>query len=301
MNPQSKEMIGRVVLDRYRIVRQLAKGGMGEIFLARNEGAAGFVRPVVIKQIHPSWLGAAPIIEMFAREARIMAKLRHPGIVSVLDFAQQDGAYVMVLEYVHGHDLSNWIIYYYRRTGRWFPIGSAVVIVLRVLEALSYAHNATGMDGAPLDVVHRDIKPSNILVSTEGHVKLADFGIARAGTEQTTVAGSSAQKIKGTYPFIAPEIFEGAEPAPSTDVYACAVVLYVLLAGRNPFAAKSPRQTIRLVLDHDPQPIDAIREDVFPGLASALAKALAKDRHARYPDAASYSIAVAQLGRAEVA
>ena len=279
---------------RFALKRLLGEGGMGVVYHAVDRERNVEVALKTLRHRNPQDL------YRFKLEFRSLQGIAHPNLVRLGELIEDQGRWLFTMELVRGVDFIRYVrparlgpgwAFSGLGAGRGQDATPPLVDEARLrstLYQLTQALCTLHRNGK----VHRDIKPSNILVSTEGHVKLADFGIARAGTEQTTVAGSSAQKIKGTYPFIAPEIFEGAEPAPSTDVYACAVVLYVLLAGRNPFAAKSPRQTIRLVLDHDPQPIDAIREDVFPGLASALAKALAKDRHARYPDAASFAQAL---------
>lgn len=291
MSFDAEAMVGRLVLDRYRIVRLLATGGMGAIFLARSEGAEGFVRPVVIKQILPTHVGDDEAVNSFAREARILSNLRHPGIVGVHDFSRQSGTYFMAMEYVHGFNLAQWAKYCHNHSRtRRFPVTPAVEIVLQVLDALNYVHKATGIGGKPLNVVHRDIKPSNILVSIEGHVKLADFGIARAYQEKTENASGSF--IKGTFPYVAPEIFNGADPTPGTDVYSCAVVLYQVLAGHNPFAGKTPQAIIPKVLTHVPPSLADLRQDVSPELAAVIHHALGKSAADRYPDAASFAVAL---------
>src|SRR5262249_51936819 len=140
------ELIGRIVLRRYRIVQRLATGGMGVIYLARSEGAKGFVKPVVIKRILPHFVGDEALTGMFAREARIMSNLSHPGSVGILDFAEEDGAYLMVLEYVHGFHLGRWHRWM-RHTRDLFPIEPAIHIVISVLDAVHYAHTLPGPGG----------------------------------------------------------------------------------------------------------------------------------------------------------
>src|SRR5947209_14846010 len=186
MNVATDELIGRVVLGRYRIVRMLAQGGMGVIYLARSEGAAGFVRPIVVKRILSDLISDESIVNHFKREARIMSNLRHPGIVSVIDFGQEARSYLMVLDYVHGFHAGRWQKFV-RTTRGPFPAELAVQIVLAVLDALHYAHTLADADGRVLGIVHRDVSPSNVLLEVDGHVKLADFGIARMQTESTDV------------------------------------------------------------------------------------------------------------------
>ena len=124
----SEDRLGRVVLGRYRIVAELGKGGMGAVYLGRTEGAAGFTRPVVIKHILPDLMTDPSAGKMFAREARILSNLQHPGIVNILDFAEERGAYIMVMEYVHGYDLSRWAAYL-TLTGGDFPIDHGIHIM----------------------------------------------------------------------------------------------------------------------------------------------------------------------------
>jgi len=287
---QFDDMVGRQVLGRYRVVRLLARGGMGSIYLARNKGAAGFVRPAVVKKILPSYLGDASAVQMFAREARIMSNLRHPGIVNIIDFAEEDGAYIMVLEYIHGTHTGRWVRYL-RKLNRPFPVELGLQIMILTLDALDYAHTATALDGTPLAIIHRDIKPSNILVDVSGHVKLADFGIARAPNDKTEVS-SGTTKLKGTFPYLAPEIFDDAEPSPGTDVYACGVVLHTLLTGRNEFSAKEVSTTIMRVLDHVPTPLDEARTDVSEALSRVVARSMDKDPTKRYQTAAEFAAAL---------
>jgi eukaryotic-like serine/threonine-protein kinase len=280
---QDDSAIGRLVLGRYRIVRQIAKGGMGTIYLARNEGAAGFVRPVVVKRILPGSLDEETAVRLFQREARIMSHLRHPNVVGVIDFAQDDDGYTMVLEYVHGFHLARWCYYVRKMHGR-FPTEPAVHIVISVLDALHHAHTLTSPDGAPLQIVHRDVKPANVLIDIDGHVKLTDFGIAQMTTDRT-ISNGDKSAVRGTFPYMPPELFGSGKPGPASDTYACAVVLHEVLAGRNEFRVKDLSLTVARVLQHTPTPLDTLRADVSPELAAVVSRALAKDPAARFADA----------------
>ncbi|HEX5098716.1 MAG TPA: serine/threonine-protein kinase, partial [Polyangiaceae bacterium] len=160
---------GRVLLGRYRVVRPLARGGMGVVYLGRVEGAAGFAKPVVIKALLTNPTQAEEGEHLFAREARIVSHLQHPGIVSVFDFGQVDGTHVMVLEYVHGYNLGQWFRYVTDARGA-VPVHHATHIVLGVLDALDYAHRLTRPDGTPFGIVHRDISPGNVLIDDQGRV-----------------------------------------------------------------------------------------------------------------------------------
>lgn len=288
---EGASLIGKVVLGRYRVLRHLANGGMGAIYLARNEGAAGFIRPVVVKVLLPSLVADRRMVEMFNREARIMATLRHPGIVSVIDFAQDDNMHVMVLDYVHGFHLGRWHRYVSKTRGP-FPVEIACHIVLQVLRALSYAHNLKSPDGKPLNVVHRDVTPSNILIDIDGHTKLADFGIARMSTDKTEVG---KRAIKGKFPYLAPELIDAAEPSAATDVYAVGVTLHEVLLGRNEFRGANLSAEIGRVIGHIPTRVCELRDDVSPELSDVIACALAKSPADRFKSAAEFADALAAV------
>lgn len=281
-------MIGRTVLGRYRIVRALAKGGMGVVYLGRSEGAVGFTKPVVIKRMASDLLVDPSMARMFVREARLMSRLRHPGIVGVIDFGEEHGDYLMVIEYVHGFHLGQWGRFA-RQAHGGLPPELVLHVVIKVLDALHYAHELRGDDGAPLHIVHRDVSPANILIDVEGLVKLADFGVARSRdqTEQT-----EASTIKGKMPYLAPELFKLEEPTPSSDAYACGVVLHEMLIGQNEFRAQDVATTVSRVLEHVPTDVDLVRDDLPKGLGAILKKALAKTREDRYASAAELAAAL---------
>jgi eukaryotic-like serine/threonine-protein kinase len=286
--------LGRTVLGRYRVVRAIGRGGMGIIYLARVEGAARFVKPVVVKRAAPDLLAREPgIVQILGREARIMSHLHHPSIVSVIDFAADEGAYLLVLDYVHGFHLGQWHRHM-RRLERPFPVDLAVRIVCTVLDALHYAHTARGADNQPLGIVHRDVSPGNVLIDVGGQVKLADFGIARMDSDHTE-ATTDQTMIKGKFAYMAPELLARANPSPSSDVYATGVVLHELLTGQNEFKGGSIEATIGRILNHAPSPVSAQRKDAPPGLDEAIARAVAKSPDDRYADAAEFARALQAL------
>ena len=287
--------VGRKVLGRYRVVRSIGRGGMGLIYLARLEGAANFIKPVVVKRAAPDLLAKEPsLLQVMGREARIMSHLHHPSIVSVVDFAEEDGAYLLVLDYVHGYHLGQWHRYV-RGAGRAFPADVAIHIVCLVLDALHYAHTICGPDGIALGIVHRDVSPGNVLLDVDGHVKLADFGIARMHSDQTETTDQPGL-IKGKFAYMAPELLSRASPNPVTDVYAAAVVLHELLSGRNELRATgSIEATIARVVHHTPSRIATNRADVPKGLDDILVRALAKSPDDRFRDAAELAAALRRV------
>lgn len=286
------EWIGSIVLSRYRVVRILAVGGMGAVYLGRADGARGFVRPVVIKRILAAYADDDEAVSMFVREARILSQLQDPGIVSVLDFGQEpDGTLVMVLEYVHGYHLGYWHAFT-QKSQRKMDADIAAYIVTRVLDALSHAHNFTNTDGRKVQIIHRDISPSNVLLDIHGNVKLVDFGIARSQGEEVDEYKTQAPRLKGKFSYMPVELFRGDEPSVQTDVYACGVMLYELLSGSNPFRGRTMAESYDKVRTLTPMTLGALRDDVSPELDAAVAKAMAQDPAMRFSSALEFANAL---------
>jgi len=286
------EWIGSIVLGRYRVVRILALGGMGAVYLGRADGARGFVRPVVIKRILASYADDDEAVSMFVREARILSQLQDPGIVSVIDFGQEpDGTLVMVLEYVHGYHLGYWHAFT-QKSQRKMDVDIAGYIVTRVLDALSHAHNFTNPDGRKVQIIHRDISPSNVLLDIHGNVKLVDFGIARSQGEEVDEYKTQAPRLKGKFSYMPVELFRGDDPSVQTDVYACGVMLYELLSGSNPFRGRTMAESYDKVRTLTPMTLGALRDDVSPELDAAVAKAMAQDPSDRFAGALEFANAL---------
>jgi serine/threonine protein kinase len=275
------------VLGRYRIVAPLARGGMGIIYLGRLEGAAGFAKPVVIKTVIPDAKDTRAA-QLFVREARILSNLEHPSIVGVLDFGEVDGEYIMVLEYVHGFHLGLWARYVREARGN-MPLTHAVEVMLPVLEALEFAHKLTRADGTPLDIVHRDVSPANILIDQSGHVKLHDFGIARMADDEFKTQDGT---FRGTLSFTAPETLQGVAASARSDLYACGVILYQLIAGNNPFRGEAPSETLHRVMTHQPPLLRTLRDDIGKALDHAIERAMEKDPEKRFASAQEFADAL---------
>jgi serine/threonine-protein kinase len=293
LRASTDHLIGNFLLGRYRVVRELAKGGMGVVYLARAEGAVGFVKPVVIKLLLPEHAQNDRFVRMFVREAQILSQLRHPSLVDVLEFGEEDGAYVLVIEYVRGYHLGQWLRYL-SATKREAPADILLQITVDVLDALHHAHNQMHPDGSPMQIVHRDVSPSNILLDEDGRARLLDFGVARmrgGGQEYKT----QVDGVMGKLPYTAPEMFSGIDASPRSDLYACGVVLHEALLGRNVFRAEMQAATLQKVMSHVPEALEGARLGVPPGLDAALAKALAKDRELRHTDAREFAVALRKL------
>jgi serine/threonine-protein kinase len=281
-------LTGRILLGRYRIVRPLARGGMGVVYLGRVEGAAGFSKPVVVKTVLTSFGREEETERLFAREARILSNLNHPGVVAVIDFGRVGDACVMVLEYVHGYHLLQWLRFVTETRGK-VQVEHAVHAILSVLDTLDYAHRLAGPDGTPLGIVHRDISPANVLIDQAGHIKLSDFGIARMSDDE---AKTQEGLFRGTLPYAAPETLHGSSVSPKVDQYGCAAILYHLLAGKNPFKGGDPHQTMTRVLTHHPPPLSSWRKDVPKEIDAAVLRAISKEPEERFANVAEFAEAI---------
>ncbi len=285
---------GQQVLGRYRVVKKLAKGGMGVVYLGRVEGAAGFAKPVVIKRILQDSEDPTESTARFIREAQILSNLQHPGIVGVLDFGEEGEGHAMILEYVHGYDLGRWLKYLQLASQR-LDWEEAVFILLRVLEALSYAHEFRRSDGTAAQVLHRDISPGNVLLDVDGRVRLLDFGIARMAEHD--VYRTQTGVLKGKVPFLAPELFTSEPPSAASDLYACAVVLYQMLAGSHPFTGENDSKLMWRIITEGPKPLSHYRSDLPPGLEAPILQALSKDPEQRQASAELFAAELRQLLR----
>jgi eukaryotic-like serine/threonine-protein kinase len=214
-----------IAFGQYELIERLAAGGMAELFKARVVGSHGFVKPIVIKRILPHLAADPQFVDMFIDEAKITARLSHPKIVQVMALGTENDQPFIAMEYVEGMDVLQ-LLRQTKALGEGVPVELAVHICHEVLDALDYAHQATGAAGAPLGIVHRDISPGNVLVSRRGDVKLADFGIARAVERQQHTATGT---LKGKYGYMSPEQIVGADLDGRSDLFSVGIVLAELL------------------------------------------------------------------------
>ncbi|MCR9164243.1 MAG: serine/threonine-protein kinase [Nannocystaceae bacterium] len=261
-------------LGRYQIIRRLALGGMAELYLARQLGAAGYEKVVALKRVLPHLAEDPAFVEMFLNEARLAAGLNHSAIAQVMDFGTDAGEHYMTLEYVHGRSVFQLL----REAGRALPRAVALTVAHEVAGALHYAHERCGSDGRPLGLVHRDVSPSNVLVSYDGDVKLVDFGIAKA-TAHSHATQTAA--IKGKIAYMAPEQLRGEALDRRSDVFALCVVLYEMLLGKRCFSAPGEFALINKVAEAKfvkPSKIDPSFE---PELEALLGEGLSADPEGR--------------------
>jgi serine/threonine protein kinase len=265
-------------LGRYELIRKIAAGGMGEIYLARSRGTAGFEKTVIIKTILPHLADDPTFVDKFLDEGRIVVNLTHGNIVSVFDMDEVDGEYYIAMEYVPGRDLRD-LLGTLRDRDEPMPVDLAAYIVSEICEGLGYAHRKTDDDGEPLDIVHRDVSPSNVLISTEGEIKLIDFGIAKAADRRAkTLSG----QLQGKCCYMSPEQARGESLDARSDIFSTGVVFYEMLTGRRPFEGDSDLRSLELVRQCEAEPPGALREDLPDAIGEIVERALAEDRERRY-------------------
>ena len=255
---------------RYLLERRLAHGGFAEVWRGADQLHG---RPVAIKVLFPEAAGAPQWLSKFRAEARIAARLAHPGITSVDDFGEYDGRWYLVMEFLEGHDLAVEI-------GRYpggLPLERVRSFAAQIADALVAAH-AHG-------VIHRDLKPGNVMVLANGLSKITDFGIARSphATADQTIRG----RVVGTPAYMAPEQWRGDEIDHRVDLYALGCILYALLTGRPPFTGDSVAALMGQHLSAVPGPVSALRPDVPPDLERLAHALLAKEAADRPADAAA--------------
>lgn len=268
-SPESPHPPEPVVLGgRYEIHRRLARGGMAEVFLARD---SALDRPVAVKVLFPEFATDPSFVERFRREAQSAANLTHPNIVGVYDWGAESGTYYIVMEYVDGQSLAEIL----RATGPLHP-RRAAEIAFDVAGALGVAHQR--------GVVHRDVKPGNVLISSSGIPKVADFGIARAlssVSEELTQTGS----VMGTATYFSPEQAQGFAVDARSDLYSLGVVLFEILCGRPPFVGDSPVAIAYKHVQERVQPPSELISGMPPGLEAVILRLLAKNPDDRYRSA----------------
>lgn len=273
----------------YELIKKIATGGMAEIHLARIGGVEGFSRRVVVKRMLPQLAVRPDFVEMFLDEARLAANLAHPNIVQVFNLGQVDGTYFMAMELIDGPHLGALFAHSLRQR-RPLPIELCVYTVARAADGLHYAHEQRDPStGQALNIVHRDISPQNILVSRHGDVKVTDFGVAKAETQQSKTRTGI---IKGKVSYMSPEQCLGEPVDRRTDVFALGVVLYELLTRRRLYREKSDLLIMQRITSEELKPPSSLNPAVDPELDRIATTALAKAREDRYATTADLSEAL---------
>jgi serine/threonine-protein kinase len=257
--------VGELLAGRYELRSRLGRGGMAEVFRALDRRLG---REVAVKVLAGHLLSDPRSVQRFEREGRTAAALNHPNVVDVYDAASEGDTHYLVMELVEGPTLADII-------AREAPLPErrALDIAGRIAAALQVAHER--------GLVHHDVKPGNVLFDTNGNVKVADFGIARAASSDITT-------IQGTPPYVAPEQARGGRADPRSDVYSLGCVLFEMLTGRPPFAGDGASSVIMQHLERPPPPVSDFRHDISPHVEELIRRALEKDPARRYQSAEDF-------------
>lgn len=259
-------MIDKVLGNRYKIIEKLGGGGMAEVFKGLD---TLLDRQVTIKILREQYTSDDDFVRKFRREAQAVARLSHPNIVSIYDVGIDDNIQYLVMEYVDGFNLKEYI-----QTKGSLSEEEVIDIGIQICDALEHAHNN--------QIVHRDIKPHNILITNSGKVKVTDFGIARAVTEATITYNGG---LIGSVHYISPEQAKGELTEYKSDIYSAGVVLYEMATGKVPFEGESPITVAIKHIQETPQKPSQIKSDILEELENIILKAMARDKEQRFNSA----------------
>jgi eukaryotic-like serine/threonine-protein kinase len=278
--------------DRYELIRKLAAGGMGEVFLAKTIGAGGFEKQVVVKVLHKHLGVKKELFDLFLQEARLVGQMSHPNIVQVFDAGENDGRPWLVMEFVDGANLLNMR----RRSearGRKVPLGVVCRIMSQVFGGLSHAHQLVGKDGQKLGLVHRDLSPDNIMVDSSGVAKVTDFGIAKVKDSDVTTAPGWT---RGKFMYMSPEQISGAgQLTDKADLFVAGVVMYELITGKHPFFGSDGTFAALKLATAQFNPMNSVRAEVPEALELFIRRALAQKPEDRFQSARAMKQALEQL------
>ena len=266
---------------------------MGELFLTRLEGAAGFEKLFVIKRILPHLASDSRFRAMLISEARIAANMSHANICQIYELDESDRQLYIVMEYLEGITVRA-LLHKYSRQGRQLPLGFIAGVVHQVADGLHYAHELRDRSGELMRIVHRDVTPSNVFLTESGVAKVHDFGVAKAKGSTNTESGA----IKGKFAYMAPEQLTGAEVDRRADVFALGVVIGEMITMRRVFQRKTDYLTFRAVMEQPLPDFCRHRPDLPEGMVPVLTRALARDPAERYETVRELATAVTDaLGR----
>jgi serine/threonine-protein kinase len=276
---------------RYSLHHAIASGGMAAVHLGRMRTAAGVMRTVAIKRMHPHFLAEPDFTSMFLDEARLAMRIQHPNVVATFDVISADNELLLVMDFVLGESLDG-LLRGARKTCRLPPVRVACSVIAGVLAGLHAAHEARDEDGEPLGIVHRDVSPQNVLVGVDGVPRVLDFGVAKAaGRLHTTDQG----QVKGKLAYMAPEQLSSGKLDRRADVFAAAAVLWEALAGQRLFGADNPGATVANVLDKEVVAPSALNPDV-PGAVNAIVlRGLSRHPDQRFASAREMAVALEEV------
>lgn len=267
-----------VMLGPYEIEKNVGSGGMAEVVLAHYRGPSGFAKRVALKRILPAYSADADFAALFRDEARLAAHLVHPNVVSLHDFGELEGRLFMAMEFVDGVDLKTILQHLKKTKLEFFSEELAAMLAIDLASGLAFAHDLQ-VEGKPANVVHRDVSPANVLLSADGGVKLADFGIARAMTSDRHRTRTGI--VKGKVPYMAPEQALGQRVDRRADLFSLGVVLYECLALERPYQGTNDLDTLQRAIKGTHRHIAELVPTIHPAFADIIERLLrprAEDR-----------------------
>lgn len=286
-------------IGRYQVIDRLAVGGMAEVFICIERQLAGLERLVVVKRILPHLAMHESFVEMFLAEARYVARINHPNVVQIHELGAENTAGgstpFLSMEYVAGCSLRDLLVAAIE-AGHPLPPGVAVGLALQACAGAHAAHELAGADDKPLGLVHRDISPHNLMVTADGHVKLLDFGIAKA-TEEVGLDNTRTGALKGKVHYMAPEQCQQQPLDRRADVFALGVVAWELLASERLFKRHSELEAMQAIVNGDVRDLRKIRKDVPSVVVAAVEKALLPKKEARFQTAEAMRRALNEASR----
>ncbi|MHA7634556.1 serine/threonine protein kinase [Corallococcus sp. M7] len=285
---EPEALTGPVRFGPYTLVRRIGAGGMGEVFLAREEGVG---RAVVVKKVLPGLVDSRQFVGRFRDEARVVVRLAHPNIARVYAMGEVDGQLFLAMEYVLGKTLSR-LAYRLRQRQRMMPLGPLLQMGIRLCEGLAYAHDATDEAGHPLHLVHRDLSPANVCVSYAGEVKIIDFGAAQSTLKEQQTA---PRVVIGNLTYMAPEQARKRTVDRRADLYAVGVVLWELFSWKPLSQRGDPLERWRRAAYPQWEPAGRYRQDLPRAVDAFLARALASEPNDRFPTATAMAEALGAL------
>ncbi len=273
----------------YLVYERLGVGGMATVHRALERGMVGFERVVALKRLLPHLAEDASFIKSFVREAKLASLLNHPNVVQIFELGRVGSEYFISMEYIDGRDIRQ-ILRHARKVTGPPPLGVVIGLLLQLCDALDYAHTKTDESGEALGLVHRDVSPSNLLVTGAGHLKVIDFGIAKAQTQQLR---TQTGKVKGKLAYMAPEAITGSRDLDArSDLFSVGVIMHELLTARPLFASKNEYQTLLKVQRGDIMPPSTYNPTVPPELDAIVLKTLSRDANDRYASAVDLKMAL---------
>jgi serine/threonine-protein kinase len=277
-----QEVAARRNLGKYTILAALGEGGMAQVFLASAHGPAGFNKLFVIKLLRSRVQRDDLAHDMFMAEARLAARLNHPNVVQTIEVSSDDDDYYMTMEYLEGQSLAA-ILQRVRKLNGAFPLNLHLRVLVDMLAGLDYAHRLEDFDGRPLRIVHRDVSPQNVIVTYGGHVKVLDFGIAKAADNSVQ---TETGVMKGKVAYMSPEQVCSTEIDCRADVYSVGVMLWEALAGRKMRRGMTEINILNAIINEEVPSPRTVVSTVDPELERIALKALARDPKDRYASAA---------------